>query len=777
VSLQVKRDTGRTWRTFFVRGLVFGFQILWFAVVTVAQAVPHGTQKRVPATVADAIRMTRFADPAYILGEDSAGKIAQVSPDGRRFVVVFRKGNLQHNTNEFFLLLWSKTGHSLSSKPLLTMASSSNRPAIKEIHWLSDNETLVFIGENTGELAQVYSFHIPTHRLRRITNHSTNIIDYSVTPNGAALVFVAEEHRRSMWNPRTERRGIAVERQSILNLIAGEDGTLPGREDSSGLPRLFYEPLGGPERRIRTRGILSRFNSNLAISPDGGFVLLTSRVESVPTVWQEYADPWVHAEATRVRSSGQSSWLRRFELIDLRTGENRIPLNSPCATGTGCDAVWAPDGRSMLISNLYLPLEGTNGEASELRKSTPFSIEVHLPDGMISEITRKGLKLLRWDSSTGSAVFTESVRPMESANRDQRFYFRKRHGRWEEIATLSAEEKEKLPPKVMLVEDMNTPPKLFLAPSDGSSQKLLFDLNPQFASLEFGRVEAVHWVGPSGQKFKGGLYYPVGFLPGQKYPLVIQTHGFNARRFWIDGPWTTAYAAQPLAAKGVLVLQADESYEDHDTPKETDREAERLESAVDYLDARGLIDRTKVGLLGFSRTCLYIKYVLTHSRYRFAAASVSDGMDAGYFQYLLSGTSSEWTSMNEAINGGLPWGKGLDSWRVRSPGLNVDHVQTPLLIVAQNPTVALGEWEWFAALRRLDKPVDMIMLRNGEHILQKPWERLVSQQGNVDWFVFWLNDEEDPDPAKAQQYLRWRRLKDKLEAIQGSWPIQDNPLN
>jgi dipeptidyl aminopeptidase/acylaminoacyl peptidase len=95
-------------------------------------------------------------------------------------------------------------------------------------------------------------------------------------------------------------------------------------------------------------------------------------------------------------------------------------------------------------------------------------------------------------------------------------------------------------------------------------------------------------------------------------------------------------------------------------------------------------------------------------------------MDAGYFQYLLSGNHSEWSSINEGINGGLPWGNGMDSWRIRSPGFNVDRVKVPLLILAQNPSVALGEWEWFVALHRLGKPVDMIMTKDGEHILEKP---------------------------------------------------------
>jgi hypothetical protein len=36
---------------------------------------------------------------------------------------------------------------------------------------------------------------------------------------------------------------------------------------------------------------------------------------------------------------------------------------------------------------------------------------------------------------------------------------------------------------------------------------------------------------------------------------------------------------------------------------------------------------------------------------------------------------------------------------------------------------------------------------------------MTSQQGDVDWFCFWLKGEEDPDPAKAELYARWRDLR------------------
>ena len=113
----------------------------------------------------------------------------------------------------------------------------------------------------------------------------------------------------------------------------------------------------------------------------------------------------------------------------------------------------------------------------------------------------------------------------------------------------------------------------------------------------------------------------------------------------------------------------------------------------------------------------------------------------------------------EGLNGGPPFGAGLKSWIEHSPGFNIDRVRTPLLITALRPNSILGEWEWFAGLRRLGKPVEMIYIEDGSHELEKPWDRMISQGANVDWFTFWLKGEEDPDPAKVAQYVRWRELR------------------
>ena len=71
----------------------------------------------------------------------------------------------------------------------------------------------------------------------------------------------------------------------------------------------------------------------------------------------------------------------------------------------------------------------------------------------------------------------------------------------------------------------------------------------------------------------------------------------------------------------------------------------------------------------------------------------------------------------------------------------------------------LNMWEPYAELRYLHKPVDLMMLNTDEHVLTNPAVRMASQGGSVDWFRFWLNAEEDPDPVKIDQYTRWRELR------------------
>jgi hypothetical protein len=129
----------------------------------------------------------------------------------------------------------------------------------------------------------------------------------------------------------------------------------------------------------------------------------------------------------------------------------------------------------------------------------------------------------------------------------------------------------------------------------------------------------------------------------------------------------------------------------------------------------------------------------------------------GYLQYILTDKGYAPTYI-KAI-GSAPVGDGLKQWLERSPGFNMDKVQTPLLAVAVSKFGILEEWEPYSALWHMGKPVDLLLLKEGTHPFTNPGQRLVSQGSTVDWMRFWLLGEEDPDPAKHDQYVRWRHLR------------------
>jgi hypothetical protein len=143
---------------------------------------------------------------------------------------------------------------------------------------------------------------------------------------------------------------------------------------------------------------------------------------------------------------------------------------------------------------------------------------------------------------------------------------------------------------------------------------------------------------------------------------------------------------------------------------------------------------------------------------------VTDGVTFGYFEYLL-GVDDDIDREAKPINDGTPFDeKGLKNWLVRSPEFNMDKVRTPLLFLQPGALTTLSDWEPYAALRYLNKPVDLIMLQAGTHVMTNPTQRLAAETSNVDWFRFWLKGEEDSDPAKAAQYARWHKLRELQNA-------------
>lgn len=173
----------------------------------------------------DAITMQVISGPGASsnYGGTLTRDFAIYSSDGSKFVIILRRGNLRNNTNEYSMLLYRVDRLFQSTGPtlLVRMSSSSNREAIKDVRWLDDNDTILFLGENPGERSQLYSVSCRTRVLKKLTNHPTNIVAFSTDATGRILVYAAQKPAKRIATGQALRYGIQVTNQAMADLVAG----------------------------------------------------------------------------------------------------------------------------------------------------------------------------------------------------------------------------------------------------------------------------------------------------------------------------------------------------------------------------------------------------------------------------------------------------------------------------------------------------------------------------------------------------------------------------
>ena len=713
-----------------------------------------------PFTVVDSIEATQ------VLYDDAIGP-ALISPDEKGYLVVLQRGDVGRNGSWVELLFGSlasleSAGRATTVSRLFTRSTARVWDLIQNVRWLSDNRHVVFMWDDGLEPTRIVSVDVRTHRMRTLVRHSTPIVKYDVSANGQTIVFMAQSPRDKIRNARLERDGFAIGAQAIWPILRGDfDASTPGPNYET----FVYGRSDGRIRRIRASKVVwSNPPELLKLSPDGRYAVEVRPVREVPRSWDSFTEHLfrdIYLPAAR-QNPGGPTFIRQYFLIDVKESVARPLWDAP--ENPSGKAVWSPSSHQLAIGPTFLPVDqatpaGLAGKAVVTVDAMTGQYEsLPVPDNLNGQDHVPSL----WNENGTLEIVDANAPAQDKAN----VAFKKVHDKWEEVAKTARSR----PPggvRIELREDPNTPPALYAVDSANNFQRLIRDLNPELRTkVRLGHVESVHWMGSDGKPWTGMAYYPVHYESGRSYPLVIQTHGYLARRFSLDGSYTTVFAAQALANRDVAVLQIggpDEGIDDIlATPKEADVFVAGCEGAIKFFVAAGLVDAGKVGIIGFSRTGWLVEYVLTHSRTPLAAAEVADNIDGSYLQYVLD--PNDRRVFDEKGNGGPPFGDGIATWGRRSPGFNADRVHVPLRMELDSGPIdsVLSAWEMFSNLRYLRKPVELFLIpdiQHAVHVLQNPAQRLASQGGTVDWFSFWLKGEEDPDPKKRAQYVRWREFR------------------
>ena len=725
-------------------------------------------------TVADEVGLALFGDPYTAI---------TVAPNGEFAAVQTERGLIAENRVQDELRIYSlatlrsfanDAGHAGTAEPLMAIVKSTYKqgPIISAVRWLPDSAGLAFLIKTENGLDRLWLAKPQGRTLSALTPADQDVTSFDVHDATHFIYTVRSPGAKAEMMKAGKVPAFAGTGISPTTLMSLDEPLAFAFSDRSelwasrgGKPFLLRNPIDQKAVPIYTAG-----QTALSLAPDGNSVATALAVDSVPAEWETKYPPmgWsafrVNAGRQDLEASSGGNYVSVYATIDLRDGKISVLTGAPTAVSAGWQTArsldWSEDSRAVLLPGTFL------GD----RSGVPPCIAVAVPSAksveclqLLPDYHKEVVRSVQFALGRTDHVVVEYS--LTNGTRVKRALIKMPRGVWETQQQTGGAGPGSSTLELSVKQGLNDPPVLIATDHSTQKSRVVWDANPQLKQIRLGEATVYHWKDKSGRDWTGGLYKPFDYTTGRRYPLVIQTHGFVETQFRPSGIFPTAFAARALAAAGIAVLQVRDC-PIRLTPAEGACQVLGYQSAVQQLTADGLIDPDRVGIIGFSRTCFYVMEALTAGAMHFRAASITDGVNEGYLQYLLNvdGPQNAGLRESESMIGAVPSGAGLEQWFRRSPEFNLDKVTAPLQVVASRGRGVRFMWEPYAMLRVLKKPVDLIIINTNEHVLTNPGVRLASQGGSVDWFRFWLKGEEDPDPAKREQYARWRELRKLQES-------------
>ncbi|MYE16043.1 MAG: prolyl oligopeptidase family serine peptidase [Gemmatimonadetes bacterium] len=302
---------------------------------------------------------------------------------------------------------------------------------------------------------------------------------------------------------------------------------------------------------------------------------------------------------------------------------------------------------------------------------------------------------------------------------------------------------------VYTMSDGDHPDEIHVAGGDLSAPRQLITSNPQLDDVALTRSELVEFLDIDGNTLYGILYYPVGYEPGRKYPLVAEIYeqffdnGFNENM-------------NLITAQGWFGFRPSVRFEEG-FPGEAWLKA--VPNAINKIIERGLVDPEKVGVYGQSYGGYATNLLITQTDRFAAAANVSGKVNIISFL----GDSPKITTRNYAAAevgqdriGATLW-EQPHKYIEHSAVMFADRIETPLLMLSGE-----GDWnvpatnqrEMYYALRRLGKEVVWVHYTAGGHGAGRAstaadfadhWQRM------FEWFAEHFGEEEERRAATSDR--------------------------
>jgi dipeptidyl aminopeptidase/acylaminoacyl peptidase len=292
--------------------------------------------------------------------------------------------------------------------------------------------------------------------------------------------------------------------------------------------------------------------------------------------------------------------------------------------------------------------------------------------------------------------------------------------------------------------------EIFVSTSQKFSPRKLTDMTAQVRDWNLGSAEVISWKSKDGTTIEGILRKPANYDASKKYPLLVMIHGGPTG---ISQPLLSAgdtyYPTQIFLSKGALVLQPNyrgsagygAAFRALNVRNLGVGDMWDVMSGVDSLIARGIVDESKLGSMGWSQGG-YISAFLTTNTDRFKAISVGAGISNWMTYYV----NTDITPFTRQYLHATPW-DDQEIYQKTSPMSTIKQAKTPTLIQLGSVDKRVpvpDSYELYRGLQDQHVPSRLILYTGFGHPITKPKSNRAVMQANLDWFNHYIWGDEFP---------------------------------
>lgn len=312
---------------------------------------------------------------------------------------------------------------------------------------------------------------------------------------------------------------------------------------------------------------------------------------------------------------------------------------------------------------------------------------------------------------------------------------------------------------VCVAAEADRPPRLEAIDIATGRRSVLFDPNLMLAMDIAATTPArsIHWRDERGAEFSGWLFEARRDSSAGAPPLFVTMYTCDG---FLRGGLGDEWPLASLAGHGISSACINGNPGSFELDEYYGQAIHAVTSLLELLADQGKVDPFRVGMGGLSHGTELTMWVVTNSDLLSAASVASPSVSPNWYLFnslrdvFRSTVASQWRL-------GEPR-EVSEQWRTASPAFKLDKVKAPVLF-------QMPEQEYLMALEYVLPLIrrhlgQLYVFPNEAHIKFQPRHKLAAYERNLDWFRFWLQDVEDDDPTKAEQYSRWRLMKERMAA-------------